>query len=189
GVKLGRVPGADGVPGFDLTFCAPKSVSLLWGLGDDPELRMLIDQAHQEAVSEALDYVSEHAGYTRRQDPAVSEKRVMIEKLRGISGVKYEHRTSRAGDPHVHSHVLLANIQLCQDGKISTLAAKGMYHEGRGAGMVYKANLRAILSRKLGVEWGAIVHGCAEFSGLDDRRLLEDFTTRAPEIDQWQENN
>lgn len=80
GVKLGRAPGADGVPGFDLTFCAPKSVSLLWGLGDDSELRTLIDQAHQEAVSEALDYVSEHAGYTRRQDPAVSEKRLMIEK-------------------------------------------------------------------------------------------------------------
>src|SRR5699024_12231022 len=57
GAKLGRAPGADGVPGFDLTFCAPKSVSLLWGLGDDPELRTLIDHAHQEAVAEALDYV------------------------------------------------------------------------------------------------------------------------------------
>ncbi|SLM89585.1 transfer protein homolog TraA [Corynebacterium casei] len=189
GVKLGRAPGADGVPGFDLTFCAPKSVSLLWGLGDDSELRTLIDQAHQEAVSEALDYVSEHAGYTRRQDPAVSEKRLMIEKLRGISGVKYEHRTSRAGDPHVHSHVLLANKQLCQDGKIRTLDSKGIYHEARAAGMVYQATLREILSRKLGLEWGEIVNGCAEISGLDDRKLLADFSTRAREIDQWQENN
>src|SRR5699024_2562396 len=93
-----------------------------------------------------------HAGYTRRQDPAVSEKRLMIEKLRGISGVKYEHRTSRAGDPHVHSHVLLANKQLCQDGKIRTLDSKGIYHEARAAGMVYQATLREILSRKLGFE-------------------------------------
>ena len=189
GAKLGRAPGADGVPGFDLTFCAPKSVSLLWGLGDDPELRTLIDHAHQEAVAEALDYVSEHAGYTRRQDPTVSEKRLMIEKLRGISGVKYEHRTSRAGDPHVHSHVLLANKQLCQDGKIRTLDSKGIYHEARAAGMVYQATLREILSRKLGLEWGEIVNGCAEISGLDDRKLLADFSTRAREIDQWQENN
>lgn len=189
GVKLGRAPGSDGVPGFDLTFCAPKSVSLLWGLGDDLELRLLIDQAHQEAVSEALDYVSEHAGYTRRQDPTVSEKRLMIEKLRGISGVKYEHRTSRAGDPHVHSHVLLANKQLCQDGKIRTLDSKGVYHEARAAGMVYQATLREILSRRLGLEWGEIVNGCGEISGLDDRSLLADFSTRAREIDEWQENN
>ena len=189
GAKLGRAPGADGVPGFDLTFCAPKSVSLLWGLGDDPELRTLIDHAHQEAVAEALDYVSEHAGYTRRQDPTVSEKRLMIEKLRGISGVKYEHRTSRAGDPHVHSHVLLANKQLCEDGKIRTLDSKGIYHEARAAGMLYQATLREILSRKLGLEWGEIVNGCAEISGLDDRKVLADFSTRAREIDQWQENN
>src|SRR5699024_10285964 len=126
-----------------------------------PELRMLIDQAHQEAVSEALDYVSEHAGYTRRQDPAVSEKRLMIEKLRGISGVKYEHRTSRAGDPHVHSHVLLANRQLCHDGKTRTLDSKGIYHEALAAGMVYQATSREILSRQLGCEWGEMVNGCA----------------------------
>jgi TrwC relaxase. len=124
-------------------------------------------------------------GKTRRY----LKKRLMIEKLRGISGVKYEHRTSRAGDPHVHSHVLLANKQLCQDGKIRTLDSKGIYHEARAAGMVYQATLREILSRKLGLEWGEIVNGCAEISGLDDRKVLADFSTRAREIDQWQENN
>src|SRR5699024_12193700 len=46
-----------------------------------------------------------------------------------------------------------------------------------------------ILSRKLGLEWGEIVNGCAEISGLDDRKVLADFSTRAREIDQWQENN
>src|SRR5699024_550784 len=45
------------------------------------------------------------------------------------------------------------------------------------------------LSRKLGLEWGEIVNGCAEISGLDDRKVLADFSTRAREIDQWQENN
>src|SRR5690625_7053262 len=83
GAKLGRAPGADGVPGFDLTFCAPKSVSLLWGLGGDPELRTLIDHAHQEAVAEALDYVSEHAGYIRRQDPTRSEEHTSELQSRG----------------------------------------------------------------------------------------------------------
>src|SRR5699024_12376417 len=96
----------------------------------------------------------------------------MIEKRRGISGVKYEHRTSRAGDPHVHSHVLLANKQLCEDGKIRTVDSKGINHEARAAGMVYQATLREILSRKLGLAWGEIVTGCEELPGLDDRKVL-----------------
>lgn len=167
GVKLGKALGDKGVPGFDLTFCAPKSVSLLWGMGADSSVRSIVDEAHQAAVSQALDYLSEHAGYTRKQDPTASKKRLILEKLVGISGVKYEHRTSRAGDPHVHSHVLLANKQLCQDGKARTLDGVSLYHEARAAGMVYQATVREILSRKLGVEFGDVVNGCAEIVGLD----------------------
>ncbi|WP_410764720.1 MobF family relaxase (plasmid) [Corynebacterium rhinophilum] len=189
GVKLGKALGDKGVPGFDLTFCAPKSVSLLWGMGADSSVRSIVDEAHQAAVSQALDYLSEHAGYTRKQDPAASKKRLIIEKLVGISGVKYEHRTSRAGDPHVHSHVLLANKQLCQDGKARTLDGVSLYHEARAAGMVYQATVREILSRKLGVEFGDVVNGCAEIVGLDDPELLASYSTRAREIDQWQADN
>ena len=59
GVKLGKALGDKGVPGFDLTFCAPKSVSLLWGMGVDSSVRSIVDEAHQAAVSQALDYLSE----------------------------------------------------------------------------------------------------------------------------------
>ena len=68
GEKLGRAPKQSGVPGFDLTFCAPKSVSILWGVADDPALKQVVDQAHARAVESALSYFSEHAGYTRRAD-------------------------------------------------------------------------------------------------------------------------
>lgn len=189
GERLGKALGDKGVPGFDLTFCAPKSVSLLWAMGTDSDVRDIVDEAHQAAVSQALDYLSEHAGYTRKQDPSVSQKRLIIEKLAGISGVKYEHRTSRAGDPHVHSHVLLANKQLCEDGKVRTLDGVSLYHEARAAGMVYQATVREILSRKLGVEFGDVVNGCAEIIGLDDPELIAAYSTRAREIDQWQADN
>ena len=189
GKRLGKALGDKGVPGFDLTFCAPKSVSLLWAMGADSDVRGIVDEAHQEAVNQALDYLSEHAGYTRKQDPTVSQKRLIIEKLAGISGVKYEHRTSRAGDPHVHSHVLLANKQLCQDGRVRTLDGVSLYHEARAAGMVYQATVREILSRKLGVEFGDVVNGCAEIVGLDDPDVLASYSTRAREIDQWQADN
>ncbi|KAA8719787.1 MobF family relaxase [Corynebacterium phocae] len=189
GERLGRAPGEKSVPGFDLTFCAPKSVSVLWGLSDDEAVRAVIDSAHNKAVSAALGYLHEHAGYTRRQDPTVKEKRLIIEKVPALSGVRYEHRTSRAGDPHIHSHVLLANRQVCQDGKVRTLDSKGIFHEARAAGMIYQATLREILAENLGVEWGQRSNGCAEIAGLDDEELIKRFSTRAQEIDQWQQAN
>lgn len=189
GVGLGNAPRKDSVPGFDLTFCAPKSVSLLWGMGADSAVRGIVDEAHQAAVSQALDYLSEHAGYTRKQVKEPTGKRLIVERLAGISGVKYEHRTSRAGDPHVHSHVLLANKQLCRDGKVRTLDGVSLYHEARAAGMVYQATVREILSQKLGVEFGDVVNGCAEIVGLDAPELIASYSTRAREIDQWQADN
>lgn len=188
GVKLGRAPKESGVPGFDLTFCAPKSVSMLWGLTDDVAVRRVVDEAHTEAVEQALSYLSEHAGYTRRAD-AGDPSLMVIDRVEALSGVKYEHRTSRAGDPHVHSHVLLANKQLCRDGKWRTLDSKGVYHEARAAGMVYQAVLRERLATSLGIEWGETVNGCAEMRGCEDRGLIEAFSTRAREIDQWRAVN
>ncbi len=98
GEKLGRVLREDGVPGFDLTFCAPKSVSVLWGLSGRDEVRQVVDDAHATAVATALDYLETHAAYTRRWDETET---LIVDKTLGLSGVKYEHRTSRAGDPHV----------------------------------------------------------------------------------------
>ena len=187
GEKLGRAPKSSGVPGFDLTFCAPKSVSVVWGFGGE-SVRQVVDSAHAQAVSEALSYLCEHAGYTRRADD-FDRGLMVIDRVEALSGVKYEHRTSRAGDPHVHSHVLLANKQLCADGTWRTLDGVSLYHEARAAGRVYQATVREILSRKLGVEFGDVVNGCAEIVGLDDQELLASYSTRAREIDQWQADN
>lgn len=55
GAKLGRKPGPTTLPGYDLTFCAPKSVSVLWGLTDSPSVRAAVDAAHAAAVSAAME--------------------------------------------------------------------------------------------------------------------------------------
>lgn len=188
GTSLGRRPGSRGVPGFDLTLCAPKSVSLVWGMSRSDETREAVDQAHARAVNVALAYLSEHAGYTRRaSDQNVEE--MIIDRVEALSGVKYEHRTSRAGDPHVHSHVLLSNRQLCADGKSRTLDSKSLYHEARAAGMLYQATLRSTLTETLGVDWAEVDNGCAEILGLDDRELLAQYSTRMREIDLWKAEN
>lgn len=187
GEKLGRAPKSTGVPGFDLTFCAPKSVSVLWGFGSE-SVRQVVDAAHAQAVSEALSYLSEHAGYTRRADD-FDRDLMVIDRVEALSGVKYEHRTSRAGDPHVHSHVLLANKQLCADGKWRTLDGVSLYHEARAAGTIYQATLRETLAKQFGVAWSDVTNGCAEIAGLDDTKMLKAFSTRANEIEKWREEN
>src|SRR5699024_9793872 len=179
GDKLGRALREDGVPGFDLTFCAPKSVSVLWGLSGRDEVRQAVDDAHATAVSKALDYLETHAAYTRRWDETET---LIVDKTLGLSGVKYEHRTSRAGDPHVHSHVLLANRQLCADGKARSVDGVSLYHEARAAGMVYQAVLREELTRQLGVQWGEVSNGQADIKGLHDPAVLQAFSTRTTEI-------
>lgn len=186
GAKLGRKPGPTTLPGYDLTFCAPKSVSVLWGLTDSPSVRAAVDAAHAAAVRAAMEYVTEHAAYTRRR---VDEDTVLVERTSGLSGVKYEHRTARSGDPHVHSHVLLSNRQLCADGKVLSLDGVNVYHEARAGGMIYQATLRAELSDALGVAWGQTVNGCADIVGLDDPEMLDAFSTRTRELDQWRDAN
>lgn len=188
GESLGRAPGSRGVPGYDLTFCAPKSASVLWGLVEDESVRAAVDAAHENAVARGLEYLQSHAGYTRKSDPA-NPAAMVLEKVVGLSGVRYEHRTSRAGDPHMHTHVLVSNKQLCRDGKFRTVDGVSLYHELRAAGMVYQAQLRAELTASLGVAWGEVTNGCAEIAGLDDSRVLKDFSTRSREIDAWREAN
>jgi hypothetical protein len=99
----GRAFGKRGVHGFDLTFCAPKSVSLIRALRAGDVADKAIGDAHAAAVSEALEYLAVHAGYTRVHNPVTGEKD--LARLPGLVAIAYQHETSRAGDPHLHTHV------------------------------------------------------------------------------------
>src|SRR5690349_5803510 len=87
GEPLGRVL-RQRVPGFDLTFSAPKSVSVLFGVGDD-ELRGVIRDAHDQAVAEALGYLEREAIATRRGAGGMN-----VIRGRGLIGAALRHRTS-----------------------------------------------------------------------------------------------
>ena len=144
------------------------------GATDDVEVRSSVDGAHQRAVSTALSYLSEHAGYTRR----AGRELMIIDRVEAISGVKYEYRMSSAREPHVQLHMLLSNKQLCRDGNWRTLDWVSLYHEARAVGTIYQAVLREELSRQLGVEWSETVNGRAEILGLNGRQMIEEFSTR-----------
>jgi hypothetical protein len=114
GEPLGRVV-ARRVPGFDLRFSAPKSVSVQFGVGDD-RLREATRDAQDRAVEEALAYVERAAGVTRRGAGGAS-----VIAGRGLVAAAFRHRTSRAGDPQLHTHVLVANLILGADGRWGTI--------------------------------------------------------------------
>lgn len=98
--ECGRAFGPRGVHGFDLTFCAPKSVSLIRALRADEVADKAVVAAHASAISEAMEYLAIHAGYTRVHNRVTGEKDLV--KLPGVVAIAYQHETSRAGDPHAH---------------------------------------------------------------------------------------
>src|SRR5690606_29342983 len=136
------------VPGFDLTFRAPKSVSVLFGLGE-PDVARQVRDAHDRAVEAALDWAERHVVWSRRGKGGVRQVRG-----EGLIAAAFRHRTSRNGDPHLHTHVLVPNMVLGEDGKWATPDARWLYTSAKTIGYLYEAQLRHNLTVALGVEWG-----------------------------------
>jgi len=172
---LRAVGGRGPVPGFDLTFSAPKSVSLLWGLGG-PVAGVEVNAAHRAAVDAALGYLQQEACWTRRGAGGAE-----FVKGNGYLAAAFEHRSSRNGDPQLHTHVLVANATQGLDGRWTRLYHPAIYEHAQTASYLYQAHLRHELSRRLGVEWQEVRKGIAEIEGFADEHLRE-FSTRRAEI-------
>jgi Ti-type conjugative transfer relaxase TraA len=174
GTRLRNEPTARSVIGFDLTFSAPKSVSVLYGIADS-EISRAARDAHDEAVRQAL-------GYLERTACSVRRGRGGKHRLRGdgLAVATFRHRSSRAGDPQLHTHAVVANLTTA-DGRWSTLDGRLVYAHARTAGFLYQTALRAELTRNLGVEWTAVERGVAEVRGIE-KDVLRHFSQRRAEI-------
>jgi len=171
GEQLARHP-ARKVPGFDHTFRAPKSVSLLWALGDRDTAAQVV-AAHDAAVDAAIGYLQRAAGFSRRG--AGGSETVPVD---GFVAAAFRHRTSRADDPLLHTHVLVANLaRTCDDGIWRTLDSRKLFAHAKTAGVLYQAHLRHELTRRLGVAWQHVSNGHADIAGVD-RQLIEVFSQR-----------
>ncbi|MDP9255658.1 MAG: relaxase domain-containing protein, partial [Actinomycetota bacterium] len=164
------------VAGFDLVFSVPKSVSVLHALGDHGT-RRLVSEAHDSAWRAALDYLESEACVTRRGAAGVTR-----EHADGFVAASFQHRTSRALDPHLHTHVVVGNLAQSPDGAWRALEGDAILRGYRlAAGHLYQAQLRAGLSRSLGVEWAEPVKGMAELAGVPNG-VVAAFSTRRREI-------
>jgi conjugative relaxase-like TrwC/TraI family protein len=162
------------VPGFDLTFSAPKSVSMLWALGGQG-VAAEVKAAHTAAVDSALGYLQKEACWTRR---GAGGRHFL--KGNGYLAAGYVHRSSRAGDMQLHTHVLVANATFAE-GRWTRLYHPAIYEHAKTAGYVYEAHLRDALTRRLGVQWQTVANGIAEIKGFLPSQLRA-FSTRRREI-------
>lgn len=167
-----------GRPGFDLTFRPPKSVSVVWALAGD-DVRGAIRQAHREAVDAVIDHLEHHALVSRRW----SQGRTDAIGADGFVAAAFDHRTSRSGDPLLHTHVVTANLTRTIDGRWRTLDARPIYEHARPAGVLYQAHLRRLLHDRLGIQWEDVRNGWAEIRGVP-REVIRAFSKRRDEIEE-----
>lgn len=104
------------VAGFDLTFSVPKSVSTLWAMAG-PSLQGQIQAAHHQAMNEALAWLEDNVIQSRAGHAGVAHVPVT-----GLVASAFDHWDSRAGDPQLHTHVVVSNrVQRLMDGQWATL--------------------------------------------------------------------
>ena len=160
-------------PGRDLTFSAPKSVSIAALVGGDKR----IVGVHDRAVKATLAWVEKNAVQTRMQDPETG-------RMIRIGGQKtviatFRHDTSRNLDPQLHTHSVLANMVQGEEGKWRTMANERLYECQKLIGAIYRNELAAGLTRIGYAVEKTHADGRFEIAGVS-REAIRAFSTAAP---------
>jgi len=187
-------PGPDGtekrvepVLGYDVRFSAPKSVSILYALGDEATRARVVDVVN-EAVRQGLTHLEHEACFVQR-----GKGGHRIERGEGFVGMAFRHRMSRAGDPALHVHVVVSNLtRAVSDGKWLSLASpqgrSPLWPHGKSAGVVFQAALRAEFLREFGLDFADVRNGYADLCGFE-RPVIDALSTRSKEIATWLEKH
>lgn len=123
--------------GWDLTFSAPKSVSIAWAFAGE-EARRDVEDAHNAAVAAALSYLEKRAFSSR-------DRNQYGQPMESIMAATYQHGSSRELDPQLHTHAAVANIGMRSDGTFCALDFDTRYKMVGGA--IYRSELAAQLNR------------------------------------------
>ncbi len=158
---------------IDLTFSAPKSVSIM-ALADGN-----IKKAHDQAVANILDYIERNNVQTREQ---VNGERSTI--LTGsLVAAKFDHLTSRATDPQLHTHAVVANLTQKKDGSWRSLHNDSLYHDKIVLGRLYRNELATLLKEKgYAIEVTDRQHSFFEIKGVG-QDLIDKFSSRRQQIE------
>lgn len=128
------------VPGWDLVFTVPKSISILWVVAD-PAHRAATERIHHQAVEAAIAYLESHTRLLTKDAP-----------LAGLTVAYFEHGSNRAGEPNLHTHALVLNDGVTRDGVTGPIDSRVLYQHKMAAGALYRSELAALLQTELGLE-------------------------------------
>ncbi len=163
-------------PGRDLTFSAPKSVSLTALIGGD----VRVVEAHDRAVRRTLAWVERNVAETRMKDPETG--RMVRAGEQKMVAATFRHDTSRNLDPLLHTHSVIANMVQGADCKWRTMSNERLYASKMLIGAMYRSELARDLTKLgYGVE-KTHVDGRFEIAGVP-RMVIEAFSTRRAEIE------
>ena len=137
--------------GWDFTFSVPKSVSIIWSQAQ-PDMRKAIEVIQESAVRKTLDFLEERATTRRGKGGKNLEPVTLISAL-------FEHGTSRALDPNLHTHSALINVGCREDDTTGSVQLNRLLDCKMLAGALYRAELSQQLSEKLGFEIGPHLGG------------------------------
>lgn len=162
-------------PGIDLTFSAPKSVSILAEVAGDQRLL----EAHDEAVKATLRYIEQEYIVTRNRNRA--ENTVDYEKTASMVAATFKHTTSRALDPFLHTHSVVMNATQRADGQWRSIENKPLFIDQKHLGLVYRQNL-AVRTTPLGYEIEHGKDGSWEIRGVPEE-LIDQYSKRSQAIE------
>ncbi|MFC9689054.1 MobF family relaxase [Kribbella sp. NPDC056951] len=169
------------VAGFDLTFSPAKSVSALWATSDIGIQEQIV-AAHHEAIQDVLDLVEQHAAFTRSGHDGIAQL-----DTRGVIAATFDHWDTRAGDPQLHTHVVIANRVQGPDGTWRTLDGRVLFRSAVAMSEIHNVFLADNLTRRLGVNWELRERGprrnpAFEIDVIPDE-LIAEFSGRTKQIE------
>ena len=170
------------LPGVDVTFSAPKSVSLEGLVYASPRTRSRVVKAHDEAVRAALRLVETEFLMTRGYDRATGRRPRV--KANGMVAAAFRHVASRNLDPQLHTHCVIANMTRDAQGTWRSAEFTALERAKRLIGAYYRKELRKRLEA-LGYATAATNVG--DMPGFEGYRkeLLASFSTRRTETLKW----
>lgn len=161
-------------PAWDLTFSAPKSLSILALMGGDERLL----NAHHESVQKALEKLEKDFFKGRK----TTDFGVVPIQLKNMIVAQFTHTTSRDIDPQLHTHNVVMNMGWNEDGKARSLDSKAFYRFSMELGLLYRNEL-ALATKALGYDINIEKDtGFFEIDGID-KNTIKHFSTRREEIE------
>lgn len=165
--------------GLDLTFSVPKSVSLMVFGHPDEAVRTAMREAHNTAVTAALAWLEDTAVRTR----SVVDGKTQWRPVSAIYAM-FDHHTSRALDPQLHTHVLALNLAVDAEGNKVAVDRALMKKYIPAAASIYRLVMRAEVA-KLGFGFGEPGRsGLAELAGMPEH-ITKRYSKRRVAIAAW----